>query len=248
MATNIDCYRVFGLSRDCTQEQIRMRYHELARKYHPDAAIDKDAAGQIFATINQAYQILRDPVRRTAYDIQTPEIAVPKPAQTSNHGGGPKIDFLAAGGNGSRPKPQVSAAPIKSLLDQARIAAWHEDWGVAEELCIRYLRDHEDSSPGFELLGDIFAHDGRIRQAVKCYNATLKLDPSKEMLKFKIDLLRSAHSYHAAGPDGADGKSEPGAESPAPSRPAADRRKPAPPPEAPERLTFLEWISAFFKR
>jgi len=235
MATNIDCYRVFGLSRDCTQEQIRMRYYELARKYHPDAAIDKEAAGQIFANINQAYQILRDPVRRNAYDIETAGTVAPNPAQAGGHGWGPKIDFLASGGSGSRPKPQVSPTPIKSLLDQARIAAWHEDWGIAEELCIRYLRDHEGSSQGFELLGDIFAHDGRIRQAVNCYNTTLKLDPSKEMLKFKIDLLRSTHSYHAAGADAADGKSQPGGESPASS------------PEPPVRLTLFELISAFFK-
>ena len=55
----IDPYRVLGVSRDASDEEIKKAYKKLSRKYHPDANINnpnKDQAEEKFKEIQQAYQ------------------------------------------------------------------------------------------------------------------------------------------------------------------------------------------------
>ncbi len=63
-----DYYNVLGVSRDATPEEIKKAYRKLALKYHPDKTKgDKEAEVQ-FKKINEAYQVLSDPVKRRQYD------------------------------------------------------------------------------------------------------------------------------------------------------------------------------------
>eukprot|EP01127_Copromyxa_protea_P024045 TRINITY_DN9295_c0_g1_i1.p1 TRINITY_DN9295_c0_g1~~TRINITY_DN9295_c0_g1_i1.p1 ORF type:complete len:419 (-),score=80.19 TRINITY_DN9295_c0_g1_i1:33-1289(-) len=63
----IDPYVVLGVSRDATQSEIRQAYRALALQHHPDKNHDTDTS-DIFATINQAYDILGNPDKRAVYD------------------------------------------------------------------------------------------------------------------------------------------------------------------------------------
>lgn len=60
----MDPYKVLGVSRDATDEEIKKAYRSLSRKYHPDANINnpnKDAAEEMFKRVQQAYeQILKE--------------------------------------------------------------------------------------------------------------------------------------------------------------------------------------------
>ena len=54
-----DPYKVLGISRDATDDEIKKAYRQLSRKYHPDANInnpDKDKAEEVFKLVQQAYQ------------------------------------------------------------------------------------------------------------------------------------------------------------------------------------------------
>lgn len=62
-----DYYDVMGVSRDATQEQIKRAYRKLARKYHPDVSDDPDAEAR-FKEVGEAYEVLKDPEKRAAYD------------------------------------------------------------------------------------------------------------------------------------------------------------------------------------
>ena len=63
-----DYYEVLGVSRNASADQIRQAYRRLARTHHPDLnAGDPEADGR-FKTINEAYEVLRDPRKRAAYD------------------------------------------------------------------------------------------------------------------------------------------------------------------------------------
>lgn len=62
-----DYYAVMGLSRDATAEQVKQAYRKLARKYHPDVSKEADAE-QRFKEVGEAYEVLRDPQKRAAYD------------------------------------------------------------------------------------------------------------------------------------------------------------------------------------
>jgi curved DNA-binding protein len=64
----IDYYKILGLSKSATQQDIKNAYRKLARKYHPDLnPNDKDAKTN-FQQINEANEVLSDPEKRKKYD------------------------------------------------------------------------------------------------------------------------------------------------------------------------------------
>lgn len=62
-----DYYKIMGLDRDATQDQIKRAYRKLARKYHPDVS-KEPGAQQKFQEMQEAYEVLKDPEKRAAYD------------------------------------------------------------------------------------------------------------------------------------------------------------------------------------
>lgn len=63
----IDYYQVLGVSRDALQPEIKKAYRRLARKYHPDVSKEPDAEVR-FKELGEAYEVLKDPEKRAAYD------------------------------------------------------------------------------------------------------------------------------------------------------------------------------------
>ena len=62
-----DYYQIMGLRRDASQEDIKRAYRKLARKYHPDVSKEADAEAR-FKELGEAYEVLKDPEKRAAYD------------------------------------------------------------------------------------------------------------------------------------------------------------------------------------
>lgn len=69
MSGQPDYYAVLGLKPEATTEEIKKRYRELARRYHPDVNPSPEAAQRIKA-VNEAYHVLGDPDRRALYDAE----------------------------------------------------------------------------------------------------------------------------------------------------------------------------------
>ena len=62
-----DYYAVLGVARDASEDEVKRAFRKLARKHHPDVSQAPDAAGKM-QELNEAYEVLRDPQRRAAYD------------------------------------------------------------------------------------------------------------------------------------------------------------------------------------
>jgi curved DNA-binding protein len=56
-----------GVKKDATQDEIKRAYRKLARKYHPDVSKEPDAEKK-FKEVGEAYEVLKDPEKRAAYD------------------------------------------------------------------------------------------------------------------------------------------------------------------------------------
>ncbi|HXB01118.1 MAG TPA: DnaJ C-terminal domain-containing protein, partial [Steroidobacteraceae bacterium] len=62
-----DYYEILGVTRGSDAEEMKRAYRKLARKFHPDVSKEKNAEEK-FKEVQEAYEVLRDPDKRAAYD------------------------------------------------------------------------------------------------------------------------------------------------------------------------------------
>lgn len=91
MADKRDYYVVLGIERSANEQEIKRAYRNLARKYHPDINKDHDAEDR-FKELNEAYEVLSNADRRSAYD---------RFGHAAANGGGFNADPFGFGASGS---------------------------------------------------------------------------------------------------------------------------------------------------
>ncbi len=107
-----DYYELLGVSRSATDKEIKAAYRKLARKHHPDLhpANEKKEAEEKFKRINEAYEVLKDPDKRSRYDRlgsnwkngqdfqSSPDMGGARYYNASDFGGGGGFEGFEAGG------------------------------------------------------------------------------------------------------------------------------------------------------
>ncbi len=107
MQATRDLYKLLGVSRGASRDEIRKAHRKLAREYHPDANPDDRSAEERFKDIQQAYEILSDPHKRQEYD---------KMLHASSGGGPNKPRARADGRTGGEGTLEVDLSDLLSKL------------------------------------------------------------------------------------------------------------------------------------
>jgi curved DNA-binding protein CbpA len=194
-------YEILGLPATATREEVRRRYRELARRYHPDVAKGDDAANR-FKEINEANSVLSDTDKRSNYDAhrKLDELKRQSPSSQPPTGPRPKSGRQPPAEN---PNPQSAIRNPQSgrpqsgnpqpndadtLLHEAQRAMGRLRYRDAESLARRANRLHR-TSLGYEILGDVCRSRGRNDEAVAMYSYALQLDRANHSVQAKFDRL-----------------------------------------------------------
>ncbi|MGI6296732.1 MAG: J domain-containing protein [Armatimonadota bacterium] len=176
-------YEVLGLPKSASEAQIKRRFRELARKYHPDVATDKTTSHRLFLQIKEAYDVLRDPVRRKAYDETLDIYAAQRKTESQRR---------KATATKSDPPPHAPRG-VAQLLKDAQYAFIQKRMASAASFCKEALRIDPRNAKAAAMLGDIYRAQGRTNSAIKYYNYAVQFDPNDNETQKKLVKLVSKH-------------------------------------------------------
>lgn len=180
-------YEVLGLPQTATTDEIKKRYRELARKFHPDLVADKALGQRIFTQINQAYRTLSDSERRSQYDAT---LTAPSARTTAN--GRPQATVISGTGavgsahNGS----QRAQADVDRIVRDADVAMISGQAEKAKSLCESALKIEPENAQALSIYGDALAHLKQNDEAIRAYRKSLA-HHSSSIVEAKLTRLQA---------------------------------------------------------
>ena len=201
MSLQRNYYEVLGLPPGATSDQIKKKYRELARKFHPDVIQDKTLGQRVFSQINQAYRILGDPDRRAQYNT-TLSGAPPGNAAVPSASAPPAYQARPAPMKPVQPAPTSPAQAgstgtaqkahaVSGLLANADNAIMAGKPIEARAFCVKVLEIDPRSARALEMLGDAMVLIGRPEDAAVQYRNALQIAPSS-MIQSKLNRLEQS--------------------------------------------------------
>lgn len=194
-------YDVLGVPRAASLSDIKKRYRELARQFHPDVNQGKADAGKRFSEITEAYKALSDPDSRKTHDADlllreqrsaTARSAAASASPQTNPFGGTPPRAARPGSSGAAGQYDVSR-----LIAEAQAAFVRHKLVEARALAEQALRLNRRSAQAYEILGDVYRLQGKTEQAMQMYSMSLQINPRNTPLMQRLERMSRASSATA---------------------------------------------------
>ncbi|MFN3360780.1 MAG: DnaJ domain-containing protein [Pseudanabaenaceae cyanobacterium] len=195
-----DCYRVLGLARNASWEDVKIAYRRLARKYHPDVNQGDPHATEKFRLVQEAYQVLRAlQTGQTPTNHSRPAPSAPRPT--------PKVEVRPPAKPSTPPErgkapPSPEERLLQDTLQRVQILLRQKKYPVAiamlEGLKQRLPEQGEVTkwlAVAYQRQGNELLQMGKYREAEAYLRKALHTAPHNRALCFEVqhDLDRLAH-------------------------------------------------------
>ena len=228
MSMQRNYYEVLGVPQAASTDEIKKKYRELARVWHPDVVKDKNMGQRVFSQINQAYRVLGDAERRAQYNTTLAQSARPSANGAGPNGSAPHANgngtAAYANGNGAAPASQAAAPPqppsaqkleaIGGLLSHADNAIMAGKPVEAGAFCMKVLEIDPRNARALDIFGDALLQQGRREDAAVQYRKALQVAPSHS-IQAKLTRLDQAATSNRTNPIGQPPPQRPDAKKPA---------------------------------
>lgn len=181
-----DCYRILGLARNASWEDVKIAYRRLARKYHPDINQGDPQAGDKFRRVQEAYQLIRTVLSGEEIEAKPlpPEPPPPQPPPTQKV----KVE--------TRP-PKSPLSPDAKFLQDAitkvklllRQGKYHVAIAMLEGLRQRFGEVGEVvkwQAVAYQRYGNELIRSGKYREAENYLHKAIKTAPDNRALCFEV--------------------------------------------------------------
>lgn len=205
-------YEVLNLPPEATPEQIKKRFRELARKYHPDLNRDHPEYHEVFIRITAAYEVLNDAARRARYDLDLRDKQRKQAdARSGAYGSAPFTHQQRPSpppGGASRPTPgtpppgnrppstagdfrarreaEQRKQAVTRQMEQARQAFQRANYREAQRLCEEVVQTTRNAA-AYDMLGDVYTRQGRYNDAIQCYTLAAQMLPNDGRIMTKLN-------------------------------------------------------------
>ena len=201
--TGFNAYEVLGLPADSDEEAIKQKYHELAKKYHPDKQNNKSEeevakAKELFGKIQKAYEILTDNEARSAHDIVISEA----PDYSKRPGGDAPLEvelliYITSWGISRIDGHETLnlKISIESYWTDHRLRGWPKGKELPDDLWRPEVFARPFSTVKDEEGPTIFdrnVNDGRVRYSLPLSDMNKKLDDDFDRLKRKRSVRKAS--------------------------------------------------------
>ena len=203
-----ECYRLLGIPRNATLDDIKMAYRRLARKYHPDVNQDDPTATDKFRRVQEAYTMLKDADKQDlskeifAKNTSTRSQSVPSPAKTyspnqatSSKTPQPKVKIEVKQVNNqvdpinSDPELKLKLDMLRRVQDLLKQKKYIVAIAVVEGMSERFPNTPEVihwQAVTYHRWSSELILVGKLREAEIYLNKSLNTDPKNRELNFEV--------------------------------------------------------------
>lgn len=179
-------YQTLEIPTDANEREIKRAYHRLAKQLHPDRASNPDEGAQLeeqMAQVSQAYNVLKDPAKRSEYDASIQRTVMQQAAVATAEKPKPAKSVSAPKASGSDSKESASAPGRRvqiaaKALAKAQLLLKQGEVNRALEFLQAAVDNNDQDATAHAMLANLLVQCGRsLSRATEHAEKAIEIDP-----------------------------------------------------------------------